>query len=272
MEILRILSHSGGKLVAGHGRIEFGRPWVVIIIPFGLKIDLAKALIGGLGDHYNIVSWEARAILESADYQVSNNELSVKSHTSDLIEIMNFMEIPQATLLGYCSGAGIAIAAANQHPNRFTTLILANGEYTLLHKKDCITQYGSDIDGILPIAANSEADAQFIIDKMPASKEDEIPRGLEMPFSEAHILKRYAENYLEYRSTDFEALAKNIQHRTFVLTSKMDRQANVNSSLRIHNLIPKSEIFIDNDSDHFGVLRENSKMIEKILEIVNSIA
>lgn len=270
METRKISSHCASQLVVGHGKIKPNRPWVVFIIPFGLKIELAEPFIDTLSEHFNIVSWEARAILESADYELSNNELSVESHVEDLITILVDFGVEKAAIVGYCSGAGIALATANRFPEKVEFLVLANGEYTLLDDATCTTQYGSDIDSILPIAAESESTAQFIIERMPAGKEDGIPVGMDVPFSEPYILKRYAENYLNYRSTDFEDIAKRTTHKSFIFTSKGDLQANVNSSLRIHSFIERSEIFVDEFEDHYGVLRKDSTTIKKIKELLES--
>jgi pimeloyl-ACP methyl ester carboxylesterase len=270
METRNISSHCASQLVIGHGKIEQNRPWVVFIIPFGLKIELAEPFIDSLSGDYNVVSWEARAILSSVDYELSNDELSVESHVEDLVTILGDLGVDKACIVGYCSGAGIALAAANRYPEKVDFLILANGEYTLLHDSSCTTQYGSDIDSILPIAAESESNAQFIIERMPAGKDEAVPAGMDVPFSEAYILKRYAENYLNYRSTDFEALAKKITHKSFILTSKNDLQANVNSSQYIHRCIDKSEIYVDDFNDHYGVLRKDSTTIGKIKELLES--
>src|SRR5688572_22849598 len=119
-----VLSHDGVTLQYGYCDDASDRPWVVLIIPFGLKLDLARPFFDFLKADYNIVTWEARLILAPPERQVGSGDLSVDNHVADLLTVLDDCRIDRAKLVGYCSGAGIALAAINARPDRFEHLVL----------------------------------------------------------------------------------------------------------------------------------------------------
>ncbi len=241
-------------------------PWIAFVIPFGLKLNQAEAFFNFFSAHYNIFSWQARSILEDADHKIKENELTVDSHAQDMLAIMDALNIEKAIAVGYCSGAGIALAAINMLPDRFSHLVLINGEYTLMHRPDCVTPFAGDIDSLLPIAAQGREKARLILDKIKnnttASKN--IPEAIDLPFSEVHYLHRYGVNYLSYRDYDFETLAKQIKLDTFIVAGEKDEQVNILSAKTISNLIENSELYIDEQGDHYEVLRSESKTLVEV--------
>ncbi|MEI8703618.1 alpha/beta fold hydrolase [Pseudoalteromonas sp. B62] len=145
-------------------------PWICLILPFGLKLDVANSFFDYFHNQFNIITYESRLILDSSSLQVIDGELTVENHVKDLMVVLNHKNIEDTILVGYCSGAGIALAAANQNPNRFSYLILVNGEFVLLNDRDCVTQYGIDIDNLLPIAAIDRSKAEFILNRLQPKK------------------------------------------------------------------------------------------------------
>ncbi len=262
-----ISSHDGVPLrYVISDQVEDG-PWIAFIIPFGLKSNHAKAFFDFFSEFFNIFSWEARIILEPEDSQAETSKLSVDNHAQDLLTIMDDLELDEVTAVGYCSGAGIALVAANKAPERFDGLVLVNGEYTLMNKPDCVTQFGSDIDNILSIAAQDQDKAELIFDKIKGNinfDTKDMPDNIDLPFSESHYLHRYGVNYLSYRACDFEQMASNIEHETYMLAGEKDAQSNVQSAHAIKQLISNAELYIDPEGDHYEVLRPESKSLVQI--------
>lgn len=267
MKEKEIKSHDGAPIKYAYSDLVDDGPWIAFIIPFGLKLNQAQAFFDFFKPHYNIFSWEARLILEPAEQKVESSDLTVENHAEDLLSVMDDLNLQEAMAVGYCSGAGIALSAVNKQPDRFKTLVLVNGEYTLMNHPECCTQFGSDIDNLLSIAAQSIDKAKLILDKMQGNinfNTHNIPDGIDLPFSEVHYLHRYALNYLSYRACDFEKLAGSIKHNTFMLAGEKDAQSNVNSSKKIEQLIDEAELHIDSRGDHYEVLRNESKTLVQI--------
>jgi hypothetical protein len=149
----------------------------------------------------------------------------------------------------------------------FPALVLVHGEYVLLGEKGCTTQYASEIDTLLSLAAKSEADARVVFEKVNSERplqNTNVPEGLDTPFTQLSYLRRHATNYLAYKSADFIRLARSVSHRSLLLTGNRDAQANVESTRRIGSLMKNSEIHIDPNADHYGILRQDSQTLATI--------
>jgi pimeloyl-ACP methyl ester carboxylesterase len=256
-----LTTQDGIELRYAYAACEPDKPWIALIIPFGLDVEITAPFFEFFQSHYNVFAWESRSILEASDRECSVSELSIDRHVADLLDIMDDLHIDEAILVGYCSGAGIALAAINQQPNRFSQLILAHGEYTMLGNRHLVTQFAGDMDVLLSLAASSAERAQLVFDKINNERFDaNLPRpaGLDRPFSDVRFLKRYANNYLAYKSVDFERLAAEVAHPTLVMAGRKDVQVNVESAQKIASLIRGASIFIDPDADHYGILTQDS--------------
>jgi pimeloyl-ACP methyl ester carboxylesterase len=267
MNVQTVKAHDGIDLKVGYIRGDANRDWIALIIPFGLELSLAKPFFDFFGEHYNVITWEARSILEPSDRTVAGEELRVTKHAADLMSSLDALHIRQASLVGYCSGAGVALSAVNRWPLRFLNLVLVHGEYTLLEDPDCITQFAGDVDSLLSMAAGSDEAARTVFEKIRDERladGPDIPDGIDMPFSELHYFRRYAANYVEYKSVDYEKLARTATLPTLMLTGRRDVQANANSTLRIADLLPNADVYIDPDADHYGLLRGASTTMVQI--------
>ena len=244
------------------------KPALLFIIPFGLRLDLAKPLFERFQDTYRVICWEARLILAPETQSVSQQDLTVDHHVADLFAVLDACGISQAHIVGYCSGAGIALAAVTARPDRFGAMVLVSGEYTLLNQPACVTQFGRDIDCLLPMASRDRKTAQLILERMPAqnklSSERQIPDGINLPFSQAHFFHRYALNYLSYRAVDFERLASSVTNRTLLIACQRDLQTNIESTMKIRKLIGNSSLHIEPEGDHYEVLRSRTRVMSMI--------
>src|ERR1035437_10207455 len=243
---------------------DLGNPWIMLIIPFGLDVGIASAFFEFFKSHYNICAWESRSVLEDSDRDCNVYEFSIDHHVADLLAVLDALSSEEAILVGYCSGAGIALAAINQEPNRFDQLILAHGEYTLLGDAKCTTQFAGDMDILLSLAASSDERAQLVFEKIQSERlENDLnrPAGLDQPFSDVRIFKRYAKNYLAYKATDFKQLASEVSHPTLLMAGGKDLQVNIESSQKIHGCLRNSTMFIDPEADHYGVLTKDSSTL-----------
>ncbi|RAP55675.1 hypothetical protein BTJ49_14980 [Oleiagrimonas sp. MCCC 1A03011] len=233
-------------------------------MPFGLRIELADAFFRFYQPHYDIVSWESRLILDPPGLETSLDNFAVENHVKDLVTVLRACQVSRAILVGYCSGAGIALAAASRFPKLVSTLILVHGEYVLLDDESCTTQFAEDMDRLLSVAAKSEGHARQVFEKVNSERpltNNNLPKGIDMPFTKLHYLHRHAMNYLAYKAIDFRGLAQSITHRSLLLTGNKDAQVNVESTREIHKLMRNAEIYVDINADHYGILREDSKTL-----------
>jgi len=257
-----VTSYDGITLNYAVTEIQPDKPWIALIIPFGMKVSMAKPFFEFFCPQYNVVTWEARSVLEESERLVAENEFAIENHVSDLHIVLESCPAKQFHVVGYCSGAGIALAAANRYPHLIGELILAHGEYTMLEKQGCTTQFAMEIDSLLTLAGRDEEHLGLVFDKIKNDRIDENsnrPQGIDMPFTNKAFLRRHSANYQAYKSVDFAHLAEYTDHQALLMTGELDVQANVLSTETIHALMPNSLLYVDPDADHYGLLRENAK-------------
>lgn len=262
-----IQSHDGIELQYAMTDLKESKPWIALIIPFGMKVGMLKEFFEFFQPHYNVVAWETRSVLEDSERKVADNEFSIENHIRDIRTVLEVCPAKKFIVIGYCSGAGLALAAANRYPQMIENLILAHGEYTMLDDPKCTTQFAGEIDSLLSLAAKDEEHLGLVYGKIKEDRFEEDgsrPEGIDMPFTKLEYLRRHSANYLSYKSTDFENLARWVSHRTLLMTGERDSQANVTSTERIAAAMPNAKVYIDPEADHYGILREDSNTMVTI--------
>lgn len=241
-----------------------GKPWLALIIPFGLRVTIARPFFEFFQPQYNIVSWETRLILSPDDQPAPPGAFELQRHVKDFEAVLSACKVRRCVVVGYCSGAGVALGAANRYPQRISHLVLAHGEYVLLDEPGCSTQFAREIDGLLTMAHTDENHLRKIFEKVQEDRldaGDHRPQGIDLPFSRLAYLRRHAQNYQAYKKADFQKLARFVTHRTLLMTGKKDAQANVASTVKIKNAMPHSMLHVDDGADHYGLLREDSSTL-----------
>jgi pimeloyl-ACP methyl ester carboxylesterase len=241
-----------------------GKPWLALIIPFGLRVTVARPFFDFFAPQYNIVSWESRLILSPDEQPTPPGAFELQRHVKDFDVVLAACNVRKCVVIGYCSGAGIALGAANRYPQRISHLVLVHGEYVLLNEPGCSTQFAREMDGLLTMADTDENHLKKIFEKVQNDRldaGDHRPPGIDLPFSQLAFLRRHAQNYQAYKKADFLKLARFVTHRTLLMTGKKDAQANVASTLKIKEAMPNSQLHVDDAADHYGILREESNTL-----------
>jgi pimeloyl-ACP methyl ester carboxylesterase len=254
----------GVSLSYATSEYQTGKPWLALIIPFGLRVSIAKPFFDFFQPQYNIVSWESRLILSPEEAPAPPGAFELQRHIKDFEVVLTSCNIRKCVVVGYCSGAGIALGAANRYPQRISHLVLVHGEYVLLDEPGCSTQFAREIDGLLTMAHTDENHLRKIFEKVQEDRldaGDHRPQGIDLPFSQLGYLRRHAQNYQAYKKADFQKLARFVTHRTLLMTGKKDAQANVASTMKIQSVMPHSTLHVDDGADHYGILREDSNTL-----------
>jgi len=155
-----------------------GKPWIALIIPFGLRVTIAKPFFDFFQPQYNIVSWESRLILSPDEEPAPPGDFELHRHVRDFEVVLTACKVRRCVAVGYCSGAGIALGAANRYPQRISNLVLVHGEYVLLDEPGCSTRFAREIDGLLTMAHTDENHLRKIFEKV---KEERLDAGDHRP-------------------------------------------------------------------------------------------
>ncbi|HEX7838421.1 MAG TPA: alpha/beta hydrolase [Kofleriaceae bacterium] len=262
---------SGAILTCWHTAVDGARPSVLIALPFGVPGTVTRAAFDALGPVFNVVTWESRYLLNLDEPFSGGEALSPAEHAADMRCVLNALGIARCTLIGYCSGAGISLVAARQHPDVFGELILVSGEYQLFKRGHAATAYQRSIDTFLPVVATSRQQAGAIFARMSeisslsrSDAQSELEHQMNLPFSSEERLFRYARNYMAYRDFDALVAARDVRQPTFVLSGERDVHAGTENSEAVRGAIPGATMFIDRDADHYAFCRHGSRILEAI--------
>ena len=267
-----VVGSGGAILSCRHTGIDPGKPSVLIALPFGVPADVARAACVALAPSFNVATWESRYVLNIDQPFAGDEPVAPGNHVEDMVRILSTLGIESCRLIGYCSGGGISLLAAAEHPELFTELLLVNGEYQLFrHAGHASTDYQRSIDTFLPVVAGGRREARFIFEKMAeiskARKkvlQSDLDEQINRPFSQEEYLFRYAKNYMGYRTFAALDVAARVRQRTFVLTGARDEHSSMENSQAVAAAIPGTSMFVDPIGDHYEFCRHGSAILAEI--------
>ena len=267
-----VTASDGKRLRVFHGNLCETKLFLTLILPFGLRLDAAKKLCTMLADEFNVITWQGRSL---CDQPFASHEIRMtpEVHVQDMRSVLDELGVPKTDVVGFCSGAGIALVAANIEAHRIDRLALVCGEYMLDPVVCPQSNFQREVDSLLPLAAESLNYAAALCEKITASRvrapaKTEFDEEVLVPFSSAARLHRHGLNYLSYRGTDFMALAGEVPHRTRVISTDRDEQVSAASSQIIAGLLRNAERHVVVPGDHYEILRGKNAVNDSIIEFL----
>ncbi|MDQ1744224.1 MAG: hypothetical protein QOE23_2563 [Pseudonocardiales bacterium] len=246
------------------------KPWLLIALPFGIPVEIAAAALDAFRPAFNVITWANRYALD-LDVPFSGDEpLSPTDHVEDMLSVLAELGVRRCRLIGYCSGAGIALVAAREHPDRFSDLVLVNGEFQLFQRGHVATAYQRSIDSFLPVVARDRETAESIFSTMAeVAAAGEVPdsllqRQMNYPFGHVERLFRYARSYLAYRDFDAATVAGGVPQSTLVIAGRRDEHTDPENSQAIAQAIPRATLLMDDEGDHYAFCKPRSATLAAI--------
>ncbi|MFP3530293.1 alpha/beta hydrolase [Burkholderia sp. SIMBA_013] len=199
--------------------------------------------------------------------------MTPEAHVRDMCSVLDAFDVRKTDVVGFCSGAGIALVAATIEGHRIDRLALVCGEYMLSPTVCPQSNFQREVDSLLPLAAQSLNHAAALCEKLTASRvrapaRTEFDEEVLVPFSSAARLHRHGLNYLTYRGTDFMALAGSVPHPTRLISTDRDEQVSAASSRVIAALLRNAEQHVVVPGDHYEILRGRNAVNDSIVEFL----
>jgi pimeloyl-ACP methyl ester carboxylesterase len=266
-----IAGSRGAMLNCAHSAIDRQKPSLLIALPFGVPVTVAKAAFSTLQADFNVVTWESRFVLNLAQAFSGEEVMAPDAHVEDILCILASLALDSCHLIGYCSGAGISLLAASRHPETIRSLILVNGEYQLFRKGHVATVYQRSIDAFLPVVAKSRQQAGQIFAKMAETSNPkagnmpaELALQINLPFSRQEHLFRYAKNYVAYRDFDALAVANAVRQPVFVLSGGRDEHSDKENSQAVAGALKQAITYVADQGDHYEFCRTGSPTLAEV--------
>ena len=111
-----------------HSDIVSHRPFVTIVLPFGLRPTAAAELYARLSPRFNVLTWQSRSIVDCSASVTDEVVLTPRMHANDMVQILRHFLVDTSDVVGFCSGAGIALLAAAEYQTMINRLVPVCGE------------------------------------------------------------------------------------------------------------------------------------------------
>ncbi|HLF65586.1 MAG TPA: alpha/beta fold hydrolase [Saprospiraceae bacterium] len=98
-------------------------PVIIFIHGFPFNKSMWKPQVEALKDSYRVITYDVRG---HGDTETGNEDFSIELFVSDLLGLMDALNVQNAILCGLSMGGYIALRAIVAHPERFDALILSD--------------------------------------------------------------------------------------------------------------------------------------------------
>ncbi len=239
------------------------QPLVILVLPLGMGEESSEELRGAFSNCcVNIIS---SSNLEGFLSQDRN---------TDLIERVAGDARPRRiTVVGYCSGAGLAInlvAVTNQNIDK---LILVAGEF-LMGDPAHQTDFSRGMDQVLNLALRSQQDAEVVSNSMNQMRE--VMPGADTwalanfnPFKDGAYLYSYAKAYHKYKKNDYLELAKAIETEVHFIYGEADEVVNSKAGENMLSAFRNARMWFE-EGDHKSIFNSSSKVTRLVLELTEA--
>lgn len=267
-----IVNDSGITIRAYHTPLSASKSWLMVVLPVATKAPFISLAIAEFQKIYNVVVWEDIVLRTEKVNLAGGKALSIKSSISDFKLILEHFKIQKTFLVGYCSGASLALCLAKSSQNVVARMALISGAYFLEESECQITQYEKDMLTIVPQIAASEVHASYICKGFSKKREanNEFSQDVYLPYANPYTLRQFGVAVNNYINHDFAEIASTIKTPTILIASKSDDKTSFHSSVLIHSKINQAEIYLDDLGDHYSFCRAKPSIINRVLEFFSS--
>lgn len=271
-----VRSFDGRSLNVFHTAFRPQLPDLMLVLPFGMRQGIARQFYTVLAPRFNLITWESRFVLD-LEADLPGEEIKASDHARDLLHVLELFQRRrtsshrQFNVVGYCSGAGVAMMGAAQHPEWIRRLALVSGEFVLPASLCRQSGFQREVDLLLPAAAASKERARHLYEKIAAGRRaasSEFHEFTSAPFSTAEHLHRYGLNYVAYRGVDFLEVASRVTQPAMVLVALGDQQVSADSSRIVSRALLSAPEVMTVEGDHYELCRGNRSITELLSEFL----
>lgn len=211
-----LLTVSDGVEIAIYEAGAADRPAALFAPPLGVPASAFFPVLRRLAMDFRVLTWDTRGYPSPAD-DFDALDVSLVSHARDVLALLDHHAVCCAHLIGYCSGAAVALQTLRQRPELATHVALVCGAFNL----SAVVGGNHFTEGAQvmfdELAANRQAAAEMresLADAVKSSQwdhwynglpnRDEFKRCVQGMYDDAETLYRYARLQSAYfhESTD----------------------------------------------------------------------
>jgi 3-oxoadipate enol-lactonase len=244
---------------------------LIIVLPLGIRASMVEPAVRRLAHDYTVITWESRLVLEPGVALPSRESLSIEANVRDALAILDHFGVPDAFMIGYCSGAATALHIAAAEPKRIKKMALVNGAYFMRGVNCTQTQYERDIFDLAPQIASGRPAAKAVFDLLQAAslRKRSAPAAVDeiyVRFTDVESLHRFGIGLCHLIDCDARKVARQVDAPTLLIAGKRDEQTHYSSSVLIGEQLDAGTMLIAEDGDHYEFCRAWPGILDPIDE------
>lgn len=185
---------------------------------------------------------------------------------SHALSLMDALKIEKAHLVGNSFGGGLALALALRAPDRVGRLVLmgaAGTKFELTDGLDVVWGYKGTLEHMKELVNLFAFNKNLVNDDLVKLRyEASIRPGFQEAFSAMFPAPR--QRWVDALASDEEQI-KTLAHETMIVHGRDDAIIPLSASLRLHDLIPKSQLHVFGQCGHWTQIEHSARFNQLLL-------
>lgn len=247
---------------------------VVLSNAVGMPAAFWTPLATRLGTQHRVVAWETRGV-PSFNPHFAEREAGIDAHVADLFAVMDAQGLESAHVIGWCTGALVALKAAWRAPERVRSVVLLNGSYSLSAEHPR-TQFERNMRLVMPKIASArrtaelyyrtiylptrngesgrqDEEAQVQITQLLMSTDPDLIHLTSFPYDSVDTLHRYGRLISEALKENVDDWIAEVRCPAFVVSGERDVTEHPGASRYIASRLSRARLQVYPEMDHFGL-------------------
>lgn len=196
----------------------------------------------------------------------ANVNYTMDMWVSHALSLMDALKIEKAHLVGNSFGGGLALAFALKAPDRVGRLVLmgaAGTKFQLTDGLDAVWGYKGTLEHMKELVNLFAFNKNLVSDDLVKLRyEASIRPGFQEAFSAMFPAPR--QRWVDALSSDEEKI-KTLTHETLIIHGRDDAIIPLSGSLRLHDLIPKSQLHVFGQCGHWTQIEHSARFNQLLL-------
>lgn len=244
-------------------------PALVLANAYGMPAEFYWPLAQRLQAHFHVVTWECRWVPD-ARQPFDPLHCSSSVHAQDLLDIMQALGVDSAGVVGWSSGAQVALAAMARAPQRLRgavllnpgvsirpsasvrTTVFENGIRSLFAKISCNYRMAEKYCELIYGATATEAGDSQLLSGILTSTDPYLLYMTSQPFRSAQSLYRYANMMHTLFAERADAWTADVEQPVTVLVGGKDVVTHPDVGQALVDGLVNGHLVLDAEADHFA--------------------
>lgn len=196
----------------------------------------------------------------------ANVSYTMDMWVSHALSLMDELKIEKAHLVGNSFGGGLALALALKAPDRVNRLVLmgaAGTKFQLTDGLDAVWGYKGTLEHMKELVGLFAFNKNLVSDDLAKLRyEASIRPGFQEAFSAMFPAPR--QRWVDALASD-EGKIKTLTHETMIIHGRDDAIIPLSASLRLHDLIPKSQLHVFGQCGHWTQIEHSARFNQLLL-------